>query len=87
VIPGGVWFFAKVGVLIVLCIWARATLPRFRYDALMRFGWKRLFPFALALLMAGAAVDAYRTSPSAKSRIPPRPQKARPLMSEAQRAS
>jgi len=87
VIPGVVWFFAKVGVLIFLYIWVRATLPRFRYDALMRFGWKRLFPLALALLMAVAAVDAYRTSPSAKSRIPLKPEKPKPLMTGAQRAS
>lgn len=87
VIPGPVWFFIKVSLLIFGFIWVRATLPRIRYDALMRFGWKRLFPVALAVLMLGAVVEAYRTNPSTPSRIPLKPEKPSPTSSGPQRSS
>jgi NADH-quinone oxidoreductase subunit H len=51
------WFAAKVGFLMFTFIWVRATLPRFRYDQLMGFAWKFLFPVALInLLITGLAV-------------------------------
>jgi len=51
------WFLAKVGFLLFVFIWIRATLPRFRYDQLMGFAWKFLFPVALAnLLITGLLV-------------------------------
>lgn len=40
------WFFAKMLFLLFVFIWVRATVPRFRYDQLMNFGWKRLIPAA-----------------------------------------
>ena len=46
-IPGFVWFFLKVGVLLFVFLWVRATLPRFRYDQLMRLGWKVFLPLSL----------------------------------------
>jgi NADH-quinone oxidoreductase subunit H len=45
------WFLAKTGLLLILFIWVRGTLPRFRYDQLMRFGWSFMFPVAVANLM------------------------------------
>ena len=45
-LPGPVWFVLKVFVLLFVFIWMRTTLPRLRYDQLMRFGWKVLLPVA-----------------------------------------
>jgi NADH-quinone oxidoreductase subunit H len=45
------WFAAKTGFLLFVFIWVRGTLPRFRYDQLMAFAWKFLFPIALANLV------------------------------------
>jgi NADH-quinone oxidoreductase subunit H len=57
------WFLAKVLIVIYVYIWIRATLPRFRYDRLMAFGWKFLIPFGLLWVLATGAVvvlpDAY----------------------------
>lgn len=58
-LPGPVWFLIKTFALISFFILARATFPRFRYDQLMRFGWKALLPLALLnLLVTGAVVVA-----------------------------
>jgi NADH-quinone oxidoreductase subunit H len=47
-VPGLVWFGLKTALILFVFIWARATLPRFRYDQLMRLGWKVFLPFTLA---------------------------------------
>ena len=52
-------FVAKLGFFLVLFVWVRWTLPRFRYDQLMALGWKRLFPLALANLMLAAVLVAF----------------------------
>jgi NADH-quinone oxidoreductase subunit H len=46
VLPGPIWFLLKLAGFIFLFMWLRATLPRLRYDQLMRFGWKVLLPVA-----------------------------------------
>ena len=50
------WFMGKVMFFIFIFIWLRGTLPRMRYDQFMAFGWKRLIPFALAWIVAVAAI-------------------------------
>ena len=45
------WFLLKTAAVIFLFIWARASLPRMRYDQLMEFGWKRLIPLSLVWIM------------------------------------
>jgi NADH-quinone oxidoreductase subunit H len=47
VLPPVIWFLVKLFAFLFLFIWIRATLPRFRYDQLMRFGWGVLLPLAL----------------------------------------
>jgi NADH-quinone oxidoreductase subunit H len=47
VLPGFMWFFLKVGAMIFVLFWLRATLPRLKYDRLMALGWKVLLPLGL----------------------------------------
>ena len=53
------WFVAKVFAFLLLYIWVRGTLPRFRYDQLMGFGWKFLLPVAMVNILATALALAY----------------------------
>jgi NADH-quinone oxidoreductase subunit H len=55
-IPGPVWFALKIALCLFVFIWVRATFPRFRYDQLMRLGWKVFLPFSLVWLVLTAAV-------------------------------
>jgi NADH-quinone oxidoreductase subunit H len=54
-----IWFVAKVFVFLFIYIWVRGTLPRFRYDQLMAFGWKFLLPVAICNLIATAVAVAW----------------------------
>ena len=47
VVPGIVWFILKTFLIMFFFLWARATFPRYRYDQLMRLGWKIFLPFTL----------------------------------------
>jgi NADH-quinone oxidoreductase subunit H len=53
------WFAAKIFAFLFLYIWVRGTLPRFRYDQLMAFGWKFLLPLSIANLIATAIAVAW----------------------------
>ena len=59
-IQGPFWFLAKVLLVLFVYVWVRWTLPRFRYDQLMRFGWKVLFPVALLNVVLTSLAVALR---------------------------
>ncbi len=54
-IPGPLWFIAKILFVLFVFIWVRGTFPRFRYDQLMRLGWKVFLPLSLVWLVLTAA--------------------------------
>lgn len=56
ILPPVVWFLLKMSVFLFAYIWIRGTLPRLRYDQLMRFGWLVLFPLALLNTMVTALI-------------------------------
>ena len=58
-IPGPIWFALKSLIFVSLFVWARAAYPRYRYDQLMRLGWKIFLPISLAwvLLTAGTLIS------------------------------
>ena len=58
-IPGIVWFLLKVAAMLFGFLWVRATFPRYRYDQLMRLGWKVFLPFSLFWLVLTAGVLEY----------------------------
>jgi NADH-quinone oxidoreductase subunit H len=53
-VPGGIWFALKIALVLFCILWVRATFPRFRYDQLMRLGWKVFLPFSLVWLVLTA---------------------------------
>jgi NADH-quinone oxidoreductase subunit H len=53
---GVLWFILKICALLFVFLWVRATFPRYRYDQLMRLGWKVFLPFSLAWLVLTAGV-------------------------------
>ncbi|MGH7097870.1 MAG: NADH-quinone oxidoreductase subunit NuoH [Stellaceae bacterium] len=55
-IPGAVWFAFKIAFVLFCFLWVRATFPRFRYDQLMRLGWKVFLPASLFWLIVTAGV-------------------------------
>lgn len=57
-VPGVIWFALKTAGVLFVFLWSRATFPRYRYDQLMRLGWKVFLPFTLAyvLIVSGALI-------------------------------
>ena len=55
-VPGWLWFMLKIAFVLFCFLWVRATFPRFRYDQLMRLGWKVFLPFSLFWLVLTAGV-------------------------------
>jgi NADH-quinone oxidoreductase subunit H len=53
------WFVLKVAFILFVFVWLRGTLPRFRYDQLMDFGWKVLIPVAVLNILVTAALVAF----------------------------
>lgn len=59
-VPGIVWFVAKISLFLYLFIWMRATFPRYRYDQMMRLGWKVLIPTTLVwIVVIGFAIELH----------------------------
>jgi NADH-quinone oxidoreductase subunit H len=56
---GWIWFLVKVAAILFFYVWMRWTLPRYRYDQLMQFGWKALLPIAVINLLVTAAGVLY----------------------------
>jgi len=63
------WFMVKLGLLLFVFVWLRASLPRLRYDQLMQLGWKVLVPFSLVWLLLVAAIQALRATGTGGSHI------------------
>lgn len=55
-VPGPIWFILKICLVMFTFVWVRATFPRYRYDQLMRLGWKVFLPFSLGWLILTAFV-------------------------------
>ncbi len=55
-VPGVIWFGLKVSLVLFCFLWVRATFPRYRYDQLMRLGWKVFLPLSLAWVVLTAGV-------------------------------
>jgi NADH-quinone oxidoreductase subunit H len=55
-VPGPFWFALKIAFVLFCFLWVRATFPRFRYDQLMRLGWKVFLPFSLIWLVLTSGV-------------------------------
>lgn len=58
-IPGGIFFSMKICFFIFLFVWARAALPRYRYDQLMSLGWKVFLPISISYLMLTVSVNCF----------------------------
>lgn len=58
-IPGGIWLALKIAFLIFVFLWVRGTFPRYRYDQLMRLGWKIFLPLSLLWVVGTAGVLVY----------------------------
>ncbi len=63
-IPGPIWFILKVCIILFIFLWVRATFPRYRYDQLMRLGWKIFLPISLvAVVLVAGTVLVFDISP------------------------
>ena len=71
-VPGIIWFALKTACVLFFYIWSRATLPRYRYDQLMRLGWKVFLPFTLfwVVLVAGTLMS-FNALPNQEVRVNP----------------
>ena len=63
VVPGFVWLLAKVSFFLFVYLWVRATFPRYRYDQLMRLGWKVLIPVTIVWIIVTALMVVMHLKP------------------------
>lgn len=63
-VPGPIWFLVKICCMLFVFLWVRATMPRYRYDQLMRLGWKVFLPISLGGVILISALKAYGIVPS-----------------------
>lgn len=63
IVPGIVWLFAKIGFFLFVYLWVRATFPRYRYDQLMRLGWKVLIPVTIVWVIVTALMVVMQLKP------------------------
>jgi NADH-quinone oxidoreductase subunit H len=67
-IPGVIWLIAKICVIMFFFFWVRATFPRYRYDQLMRLGWKVFLPLSLLwVVLTAGFLEAFNLLPGAVS--------------------
>lgn len=62
-VPGIVWLVIKMGFFLLMYLWMRATFPRYRYDQIMRLGWKILIPVALTWIIVVALAVYFKIGP------------------------
>lgn len=62
-VPGFVWLFIKVAFLLFLFLWFRATFPRYRYDQIMRLGWKVLIPLTIVWVFVVGIMEYFKFGP------------------------
>ena len=60
IIPPPIWFIIKICIFLFIFLWIRATLPRFRYDQLMRLGWNTMIPLGVVFVLVIALHEAIR---------------------------
>ncbi|TLZ16924.1 MAG: NADH-quinone oxidoreductase subunit NuoH [Gammaproteobacteria bacterium] len=68
--PSFLWLFLKVFCLVFLFLWFRATFPRYRYDQIMRLGWKALIPVTLVWIGVEMLLAVYRIGPWSRAWYP-----------------
>ena len=68
IIPSWMWFLLKSFAFLYVFVWVRATLPRYRYDQLMRLGWKVLIPLAILNLVVTGIVKVWLEAPGSRLR-------------------
>ena len=76
-LSGWVWLFAKVFFVVSLFLWFRASFPRYRYDQIMRLGWKVFIPITLVWLIVVVASGCRRRGTSGTSGTDRKPTWAR----------
>jgi len=64
IIPDGIhWLLLKIGIFLFLFLWFRATFPRYRYDQIMRLGWKVFLPITIVWIVVVSAMVVWRVPP------------------------